>query len=132
MAALKTPYMEYKSFLEELEKEGDSAKDDVYKKLMSKEQNTLNVIQRVVESRHEDALKAKNLLHMPIVDVLSLFSTTWRAVLHELIAAFNDKNKAPPTVPSLVKIILSNERKIVMGLTLVMICVFLFFVEISN
>jgi hypothetical protein len=130
----RTPYMEYNDLLALLESDrADVTKSDIYQRLMEKEPNTLNLIQRVVDTEQSKQQRKRLLAHMSMVDILSLFSNTWKHILHELTLTFNSAQQAaPPSAATLARIFLDKERKVVLGMSLILLAVFLFFVEVSN
>jgi hypothetical protein len=122
--ARKLQYTDYAALLNKLESEVAS-KPDIYDVLM-REQNTLNILDRIAAEKQQNSLSEGNLFNMSVFEVFKLVATTWKEMLHDLAHV---KSKS---INSFVQMLLNGERKIVFGLTCVMIAVFIFFVEISS
>lgn len=106
------------------------SKDDIYTELLNKETNTLNIINRVIETENTKKNKSEMFIHKSIMDILIDFSSTWSNIINEAAIVNPLKEKVPIMV--ITRILFDNERKIYVGIAMVLFCLIYFFVFISN
>lgn len=123
MVSLDNAYMEYRKMIKLLES-GENDKTEVYQKLMDKEQNVLDVVNRVAQKDQKEKQASKIVLNESILDLVMLFSNTWKNIFRELFIEqrFHDA----------VSILYTDDRKIYVGIMLVLISFILFFIDISK
>ena len=119
------PYMEYQSLLQLVNKE--DAREDAYHKLISKENVVLETMNRVIE--HEQKKQQQSTLSSRLVELVHDFARVWIIIIYE---ATNTDWGKPKLWNKINKVFLEGERKIYIGITLVLCCVFLFFVNINS
>ena len=112
---------EYKEFLQMLENDEISEKD-VYNEIMSKEKSYLEEINKIVENKKSDNNNA--FFNLSIPEHYMKFTKCIHNIFKECMSIKNIKE-----VPW---IILYEERKIYIGLLIVVTSMFLFFVTIST
>lgn len=115
---------QYQALLDQLESEV-TTKEDAYQKLLKTESNVLNLLNRVADQRQETAYEEGLILSLPIPRLLEFFATTWKVIIHEMIHV-RHKSWSGYAV-----MLFQGDRKIIMGMTLVVIAALLFFIEIS-
>lgn len=114
-------YKEYKNLLNLLEKSDVST---VYEELIKKEENVLHTINRVANLKATEDQKKTDFLSMPMHQIILKLYATLKAIHHELLRV-----KSVKQVP---KIFLKDDRKIYLGIMLVILALFLFFICIST
>ena len=117
---------EYENVLKLVEeKEGNKA--TIYQQLMEKEDKVLDVLNRMVE---KDAKKSDKMLffyNQSLIDITMKFSNNMVNIFEELFIERQFKS-----FNELQHILLDGDRKIYMGILVVLVGIFLFFVDISN
>lgn len=112
---------EYKSILDLLNK--DVTKNDIYSELMNKEDNILNTVNRLSNTNLSSSIQDTLFYNKTLLEILSLFANTWTNILTELV---NEDMYMYP-----MKVFWDGDRKIFVGLMMVIIALFLFFIQIS-
>jgi hypothetical protein len=97
----------------------DTNKEDVYTQLMKKEDNVLNVLSRMSTQDDKKTLTSSMFLSLSINDIIARFAYTWQNIFIETIIDHNIEN-IPYTL-------FQNERKIYVGIMLVLVSLFLYF-----
>lgn len=120
--ALSDAYTDYKDFVNTVN--DSSQKDDVYNELMQRENNVLNTINRVAENELNKKINSSIFYEKSIIEIAALFSNTWANIFTELIN--EDMYKNP------MQVFWHGDRKIHVGLMIVFISIFLFFIQISK
>lgn len=110
---------EYKDLLGLLNK---SNRDDVYVELMKKEKDLLDVVNRIANSPLSKQPEPF-LYNLSIVDLVIKLIATWKTIIEELFVYKNYNIK---------HVFWNGERKIYIGITLVIVALFLFFVDVSS
>lgn len=95
--------------------------EDVYIDLMTKEKNVLDTINRVVNFEESNEKQTKLLYNYSVLDIFVLFCNTWYNIFIELVN--EDMYKRPLVV------FWNDDRKIYVGLMLVLIALFMFFID---
>lgn len=123
MSSIESAYIDYRDLSRSLDN-GDASKDTIYEQIMSKEQNRIDLINRVVDQKNEKDMSTSFFYNKSLIDVCMLFASTWRNIFYQLVVEKNYKDS---------KLILyDGDRKIYSGMMLVLIALFLFFVNISG
>jgi hypothetical protein len=111
----------YKTILEVIEL-GDKDNKDVYTELLKTEENVLKTINNVIQ--YEQQIKLKDVfLNKSIYDIIHDFSNTWFSIYKDIFIIKDYK--------SLSHIFLSNERKVYVGIMIILMAVIIFIVFVS-
>lgn len=121
MAFVSNPVKEYNDILNLLN--NGAAKDDVYDHLMQREKEVLNAVNRVAESEMSKTTYKSSFLNMSVIDLIGNFAKTWLAIYTEFLHLKNPRD--------IVRILWTRERKIYVGIMIVGIALFFFFVDIA-
>ena len=113
--------MEYSKLVDLLNKSDDR---EIYEELMKKEDRVLDTINRVVNVSNEKEIKGKEFLNMSLNDIVHKFFWNITLIFSELISS--------KTIQDVKKVLFKDDRKIYIGLLLVLITIFLFFIIISK
>ena len=116
---------EYADVLKLVTQEDDSSKATVYQQLMEKEDKVLDVLNRMVEK--DVTIGKKIFYNQTLIDISMKFSNNLVNIFEELFIERQFKS-----LYDLQHILLDGDRKIYMGLLIVLVGIFLFFVDISN
>jgi hypothetical protein len=119
MVSLDAAYKEYNKLLDT----NAMSKDDIYTELMKKEDKVLDVMKRISETENAKKSEAVLFYNKPVIDVIATFINTWRTVFHELVV--EDGWKTP------YKLFWDDDRKIYVGMMIIIIALVLFFIETS-
>jgi hypothetical protein len=114
-------YMEYKNLLNLLEKSDVST---VYDELIKKEENVLHTINRVANLQSQEKSDKNDFTKLQLHQIIFKMMTTLKEIHEELL-----KSKSPKDVPN---IFMKDDRKIYLGIFLVILAMFLFFICIST
>ena len=125
MATIDKAFGEYKQLLSDLKNE-DATKETIYEQLMAKEDNVLNLIGRVVDQKNTDLFKDSVFYNNSLFDILMKFANTWKAIMQEI---FVEKRNLPSEFRG---IFYSGDRKIYVGMMLVLVALVLFFIGSSS
>ena len=118
---LESGFMDYNNFKKLLDK---SNPDHLYEELMKKEERLLQTMNRVVDYSNKKELESKEFVNMPVKDASSNF-------MLGVIAMINDLTKVKDG-QQLMQIVMTTERIIYIGIILVIISMFLFFIQSST
>jgi hypothetical protein len=118
---MTTDNLEYSQLVNLLKK---SDPKDVYEELVKKEDRVLETIDRVINYSNEKEIKSQEFTSMSLNDIIHKTFWNWRLMINDMygISTFQDLKKA----------LLKDDRKIYLGILLVLVCVFLFFITIST
>jgi hypothetical protein len=97
---------------------------EVYEELVGKEKNILDTINRVIDFSNEKEIKSKEFTNMSLNEIIHKFYWNFQLMWREL---YNVK-----TLQDLNKLFTKEDRPIYIGLFLVLISIFLFFIMISK
>jgi hypothetical protein len=122
MTSIETAYADYNDLLSSLD--NDASKGTVYEQIMAKEQNRIDLINRVVEEKNQKKWDSTIFYNNTVMDIAIQFASTWRTIFKQL---FVDKR-----FDQWQTILYDGDRKIYSGMMLVLIAMFLFFVNISE
>lgn len=101
-----------------------NSKQDVYTELMKKEENVLNTANRIVDMSQRNTMNESLFYNQSILEVVVKFANTWHNIFSELV------NEHMYKYPEMV--FWKEDRKIYVGMMLVLIGLFLFFIENSS
>jgi hypothetical protein len=113
--------MEYSQLMELLKK---SNRDEIYEELIKKEDHVLDTINRVVNYSNEKEAKTKEFLNMSLDKIIHTFFWNLKLMFDELSSV--------KSIQDFSKVFLRDDRKIYLGMLLVIISIFLFFILISK
>lgn len=111
-------YSDYNSLISILDK---SNQDSTYQDLMSKEIKVLDTVNNVVNYYKDVDIKQNEFINKPISQIVYTFFSIWIDMYNELI---NGKN--------IMKILFINDRLIYIGITCIIISIFLYYIQISS
>jgi len=123
MALFSNPVKEYADILQLLNNKSER-KDDLYNALMDKEDNVLNTINRVANAKQTMDFQGTLLYNQSLLHVIALFGNTWKNIFYEI---FIEKRYKEMGV-----ILTDGDRKIYLGIMIVLIALFLFLIDISS
>lgn len=121
---------EYASLIKLLEASGGEKSSEVYAELMAKEQNVLEVVNRVAEKHESETRLSKTvkiLAHTPARELFHRFSKALRSIFAELVRV-----RSLQDFTDIPWILLEGERKVHIGFLIVVVAFCLFFVEVSS
>lgn len=124
MAALR----EYESLVNLIRTNDNISKSTLYEKLMKKEDKTINLLNRIAEYETTKELKSKNISNFNISKLVHSFLQTWKLIIHDLLLLGVNK----VTLKSIILIFYEKDRQFYVGVMMVMIAFFLFFLDIST
>lgn len=101
----------------------DNAKKDVYSKLMDQEKEVLRTLSLASNISKDKEIVTNMFLNMSIADLMAKFAFTWQNIFNELI--IEKQFKILPMV------LFKQERKIYVGMMLIIISCFLFVASIN-
>jgi predicted AAA+ superfamily ATPase len=113
-------YQEYKELEDELDAD---VPEMIYEKLMNKEENRLNLINRIVDYKSNSNIIASSILNDSLSNVMKKIVTSWWAIYTDIVY----KQITDPLL-----LFWAGDRKIFVGLFVVLISVVLFFMDISG
>ena len=111
-------YSEYTSLIDTLEK---SEIDDTYADLMKKETSVLQTVNNIVQYEKSKPIKKREFLHMSLHEIYTMLFLELPQIAKEL-----ERSK---TFEDVMRVFFKGHRIIYIGLMLVVISIFLFFVE---
>lgn len=115
-------YSEYKDILD-ITKRGNV--EDSYQDLMSKEEQVLTTVNNVVKYYREEDIKDGEFINQSLSTIVSRFFDIWKDIIDDVF--MSNKTKKP-----LLSILTQEDRPIYLGITTVIIAVFLIFIESSK
>lgn len=121
MALFVNPNKEYDEILTALD-EGNN--DIVYQDLIKKEKSVLDSINRVVNQKQSENVQSSQIAKMDVLKLISNFSFTWRAIFEELVIERRYREA--------LHILTHGDRKIYLGIMIVLIAFTLFFIDAST
>jgi hypothetical protein len=117
------PQKEYATIVKLVE--SDINKEDMYEKLMQKEEKVLDIISRVEEQNRKKKIQSNLFFNTPILDIANNLINTWKMIIRE--ATHEDLAAASPKA-----ILWDGDRKIYIGISVVLIAFVFFFIDTSN
>jgi hypothetical protein len=107
----------YKEILSMVE---DQNKEEVYTALMAKEKDVLDTINRMVEQKPVTNL---SFVDQSLFDLVTNFALAWKRIYQEAVL-YKQRD--------VMALFYNNERKIYVGVMLVVIALFLYFIDTSR
>jgi hypothetical protein len=137
----KLEYTEYQSVLNLLNESSDTSytsdkgntygmQDNVYQELMKKEGKTLDTINNVIKYYKDNDYKNKEFVTMNFWEVLIRFNDIWLEMWDDVTSTAITGN-INDTI-SFGSIIMKNDRPIYIGILIIIISIFMWFVIISD
>lgn len=134
----KLEYTEYQSVLNLLNESSDTGdtkplyvmQDNVYQELMKKEGKTLDTINNVIKYYKDNDYKNKEFVTMNFWEVLIRFNDIWLEIWNDVTSTAITGN-INDTI-SIGSIIMKNDRPIYIGILIIIISIFMWFVIISD
>jgi hypothetical protein len=114
---------EYKDFIDMMEK-GELYEKDVYNEILTKEKSYLSDMNTFFNNKYKTINESKSFTMLSVSEHYFKFMRSIKNIINEIISS--------KSVYELPWIILYGERKIYIGVLLVLLSIFLFFVTISN
>lgn len=114
-------YSEYKALVDILDK---SELDDTYKDLMKKEDRVLDTVNAVVNHYKEKRSDKKQFINMSIYEIYNLLFLEIPLMMMEMYKV--------KTIDDAVEVFTKNSRLVYIGIILVILSIFLFFIENSK
>jgi hypothetical protein len=97
---------------------------DAYQRLLNKEERVLRTVDRIVNKTRENIVEEQALLHMSLTDIAIRCLRTLQIVIDELLHM-----RSPYDI---VRILWDGDRKIFLGILLVLLSFLIFFVSASS
>lgn len=123
MASIESAYGDYKDLVSQLA--DGASKETVYEEIMAKEQNRIDLINRVVTQKQDAAIQSNIFYNRNLIEIATEFASVWKIIFTELVI-----DKAP--VHRWQSILYDGDRKIYMGIMWVIIAFFLYFIDASS
>lgn len=116
-------YSEYKSLVDILEKSDNH--ENTYQEVMDKETNVLKTINNVVNYYRDVDIKEKQFVNMNISYIVYRFLNIWGDIFKELVNIDSSKM-------NLFEIFTKDDRLIYIGVMLILLSIFLYYIDISR
>lgn len=100
------------------------SKGDVYEQIMKKEENALNILNRVAEKDLQTKLASDNILDMSLLQVVAAFADTWKRIYQEALME--------PRIERILQLLWTPKNRIHVGIMIALIAVVIYFVDISS
>ncbi len=113
-------YSEYKDILDIANR---TNVEDSYQDLMKKEDKILDTVNNVVKYYRDEDIKNGEFINQGIATVITRYFDVWKEILDDFT---NKENK------QFIDILSQDDRLIYIGITLIIIALFLFFIESST
>jgi hypothetical protein len=114
-------YSEYND-IKEIIKRGNL--ENSYEDLMKKEEKVLDTVNEVVKYYRDKDLYDGEFIHNNIVTIITKLGKTWKNIIEEVVLI--------KTINDIHNIIVKEDRPIYVGITFILIALFLFLIEISG
>lgn len=118
----KIEYSEYKSLLNLIESENQ---DNTYEELMKKEKNTLDTVNKVIKYYQDNDIMKKNFSNMTFYEIVLRTSEVWTDIFNDIVTWKSTKKNA-------MEVFYNEDRMIYIGIFLIFVSLFLFFIVISD
>lgn len=118
---------EYQAVLDDVSRLDVGSKDDrgdAYQRLLNKEERVLRTVDRIVNQTRENIVEEQAFLHMSLTDIAIRCLRTLQTVIDELLHM-----RSPYDI---VHILWDGDRKIFLGIILVLLSFLIFFVSASS
>jgi len=115
-------YSEYKNLIDTLEQ---TDHENTYQGLMQKESKVLDTVNQAIKVYKDDKVKRTQFVNTPISDIVHRFFTVWNEIIQDLVSKGN-------SLTDVYTILNSKDRLVYVGVTLVILSVIFYYVEISR
>lgn len=112
-------YSEYKAIEDLLTK---SNQDNVYEKLMKKEEKTLEAVDKVIKYYTDNKVKKNELASMTMMEIIVRFATIWTQIISEVMDV--------KYIKDIKYIFIKEDRLIYIGFMVILISLFVFLANI--
>lgn len=123
MASIESAYGDYNDLVSQLA--DGASKESVYEEIMAKEQNRIDLINRVVSQKQDATVQSNIFYNRNLIDIAIEFSNVWKSIFTEIFI-----QKTP--IQKWQSIMYDGDRKIYMGIMCILIGFFLYFVDASS
>lgn len=100
----------------------ETDKRDVYNKLLEKEEKVLDIMSRVSTQEQQKNMFQNMFLNLSLYDIMARFAFTWQNIFTETVIDHR--------FDELPFILFQNDRKLYVGIMIVFISIFLYFVTL--
>lgn len=114
-------YGEYKEVMDVLQR---TNVEDNYQDLMKKEDKVLETVNNVVKYYRDEDIKDGEFINQGVGQVIARFLDVWKEILNDYTNNMTTKTTK--------QILTEGDRLIYIGLSLIIVALFLFFIESSN
>lgn len=123
------PLKEYSDLVNLIEKD-QASREDLYQELINKERDVLDVISRVATQRDVDKQHKSLFINITISEAIARFANVWSMIFTETIDLAYSKRV--PTSKDFHAIFLQGDRKIYIGVMMILISLLIFFISITQ
>jgi hypothetical protein len=113
-------YGEFKEVMNILER---TNVEDNYQDLIKKEEKVLDTLNNVVKYYRDEDIKDGEFINQGIGAIIARFMDVWKDIINEYTSEYNK---------SYIDIISQGDRLIYIGITMIIVALFLFLIESSN
>lgn len=123
------PLKEYSDLVKLIEND-EASRDSLYQELINKEKNVLDVISRVATQTSETSMKGSMFLNITLHEAIGRFAHTWSNIFSEIVEASSSFERIKELDVRALFIV--GDRKIYVGITLLIVAMLLFFISITQ
>lgn len=117
----KLEYSDYNNLIDTLEQ---SNHDNTYQDMIGKEDKVLDTMNNVIKYYRDADIKEYEFINLSISQAVYKFFNIWTEMFNEII----DNNKSQ----SILNILMKDDRLVYIGIMLIIISIFLYYVEITR
>lgn len=117
-------YSEYKSLVDIIEKSQNH--ENTYEEVMKKEEKVLDTMNRVIKYYRDVDIKENQFVNIPVSKAVYRFFNVWLDIYNDLMDANTTKGV------DIVSVFTKDDRLVYIGVMLVLLSVFLYYVEITR
>ena len=114
---------DYKDIVKMLE-DPSYNKGDIYEQIMKKEDNALNILNRVAEKQLQTRQAVNSILDMSLLQVVASFADAWRHIYQEIIIE--------PRIENILRLLWTPKHRIHVGIMIILIAITVFFIDITH
>lgn len=100
------------------------SKGDVYERIMKKEENALNLLNRVAEKQLQSELLSDNIMDMSVLQIVASFADTWRRIYQEVVLN--------PKIDNIMVLLWTPKNRVHVGIMVILTAIVIYFVDITN
>lgn len=101
--------------------------EDIYQQVMGLENERLKVLDKLIDQKNNIIWANSIFLNKSILEILKEFTVAWTYIFDEIVVKRNVK-----TYDDVMRILYEDDRKIYVGLMLIFVAIFMFFIHVSN